>query len=141
MQKPRVGIDMHGVLDSKSEEFFQSMIEEYKDSEIFVISGARKERVERELKRLFPNTNMDNISILSVLDFLDGKVHISFKDYKGKMREVIEDDDMWDAMKSVLCKKHNISVLIDDTLAYGDYFGKTHPTTFVYFDKEERNEQ
>lgn len=120
--KQKLGIDIHGVIDALPE-FFAFLTESFikNGGEVHIITGGS---IDDKLIKQLNLTNVKYTHIFSVYDHLietntstygdimfpDGTVQKKFK------------DDVWDAAKANYCKENNISLHLDDTLIYNNYF-------------------
>jgi hypothetical protein len=118
----KISLDIHGVIDSMPELFsFLSESIVNNGGEVHIVTGGRwDEKLEKQLIKL----NIKWTHKFSVYDHLkengaeqNGK--IQFPD--GTVQRKFNDED-WDKVKSDYCREHNISLHIDDTLAYNNYF-------------------
>jgi hypothetical protein len=118
----KISLDIHGVIDSMPELFsFLSESIVNNGGEVHIVTGGRwDEKLEKQLIKL----NIKLTHKFSVYDHLkengaeqNGK--IQFPD--GTVQRKFNDED-WDKVKSDYCREHNISLHIDDTLAYNNYF-------------------
>lgn len=118
----KISLDIHGVIDSMPELFsFLSESIVNNGGEVHIVTGGRwDEKLEKQLIKL----NIKWTHKFSVYDYLkengaeqNGK--IQFPD--GTIQRKFNDED-WDKVKSDYCREHNISLHIDDTLAYNNYF-------------------
>jgi len=118
----KISLDIHGVIDSMPELFsFLSESIVNNGGEVHIVTGGRwDEKLEKQLIKL----NIKWTHKFSVYDYLkengaeqNGK--IQFPD--GTVQRKFNDED-WDKVKSDYCREHKISLHIDDTLAYNNYF-------------------
>ena len=131
--KIRVAMDLHGTLDTYPElrELFNYAIE--KGHEVFIMSGSIKTTLVKELRK-FKDLN-PKYELISVMDYARSL------GIKGADEGYIDDDLYW-ALKSVLCKKYNIQALIDNEPKFGQfmqndfvYDGRcNHRTHFILID-------
>lgn len=124
----KIGIDIHGVLDTFPE-FFSFLTEKLKKNgyEIHIITGAREtEKIHKELK----SYNIIYDKFFSILDY---HTKIGTEIIKDSNDEEWILDEKWDRTKAEYCKNNNIDIHIDDTEKYGKYF----ETGFIYLEKGE----
>jgi len=120
--KFKIGLDLHGVIDSLPKEFgflINAIISS--GGEVHILTGSSWTD---DL-----DTHMESMGIkwthkFSVYDYLidsGSKIvgEIQFPD--GTIQKKFE-DGVWDGVKADYCRKNNISLHIDDTLIYNDFF-------------------
>ena len=117
--KFKIGIDIHGVIDALPE-FFGFLTESIvkNGGEVHVITGgAWDEKLEKQLSGISYTHKfsvydhlLKTAEILGEIEFPDGTIQKKF------------DDTLWDSTKAEYCKENQISLHIDDTLCYNDYF-------------------
>lgn len=118
----KLGLDVHGVVDALPE-FFAFLTESFvkNGGEVHVLTGGHwDEKFEEQLK----SYGIKWTHKFSVYDYLiesgTGIVgEIQFPD--GTIQKKFE-DGAWDKVKGEYCKRNNISLHIDDTLIYNDFF-------------------
>lgn len=119
-QKIKLGLDIHGVLDALPE-FFSFLTDSFikNNAEVHIITGGSWKNVEESLKKLNISYThsfsvydhlLKNAETIGDVEFPDGTVQKRFN------------DDVWDKCKSDYCREHNITLHIDDTLAYNEFF-------------------
>jgi len=119
MKKFKLGIDWHGVLDAIPDEIaFLSKAVCQAGGEVHIITGMFwTKECEEKLKEY----GVEWTHKFSVIEY-----HIEQKTpqcgWHEKFNMPAIPDDPWDRTKADYCKKHNISLHLDDTLIYGDYF-------------------
>lgn len=133
-KKIKIGLDIHGVLDSRPE-FFSVLTKLLVDNghEVHIITGAK---TETELE----NMKKHNISYTHVFSITDH--HVVKKtpvtwDEKG---EPHMDTYLWDKTKAEYCKEHDIDMHFDDSDIY-HYFFKTPYARFYSKDSERNNKR
>ena len=118
----KLGLDIHGVVDAMPE-FFSFLTDSFikNGGEVHIITGGRWDD---EFETMLTRFGIKWTHKFSVYDYLkengaeqNGK--IQFPD--GTIQRKFNDED-WDKVKSDYCREHNISLHIDDTLAYNNYF-------------------
>ena len=122
MNQKKIGLDLHGVIDSDPL-FFSALTQALyqQEFEIHIITGGKFEEKEIEdLKKwgvvythvfsvyewMLKNSTPVGGSIL----FPDGTVQVKFP------------DEEWDLVKANYCRENGIRLHIDDTLAYNQHF-------------------
>ena len=120
--KFKLGIDVHGVIDAMPE-FFAFLTDAFikNGGEVHVITGGSWTE---ELKSEIDSYGIKYTHQFSVYDFLESGNfevigQIQFPD--GTIQNKFSNDD-WDNIKGDYCKEHNISLHIDDTMAYNEFF-------------------
>ena len=118
----KLGLDLHGVIDSIPDEFkFLSNAIVSAGGEVHILTGGSWTD---ELENQVISYGIRWTHKFSVYDHLieiDSNTigEIQFPD--GTIQKKFE-DGLWDHVKADYCKKHNISLHIDDTLIYNDFF-------------------
>jgi len=112
-----VGIDLHGVLDHDPEQF-RAFIDALKqnDGGYYILTGMERFEAEKELRRL---GFTDYIGLYSVTSYLKNRGYSYVLDKHGRPSF---DPKKWDGCKAVLAKILNLDAVIDDTMAYSEYF-------------------
>ncbi len=120
--KFKLGLDIHGVLNALPE-FFAFLTDSIikNGGEVHLITGGTWNK---ELEAEVNKYNIKYTHNFSVYDYLiesNAKQlgSISFED--GTIQRKFE-DEQWDRVKGEYCLKNNISLHIDDTLIYNNYF-------------------
>lgn len=123
MQKLKIGLDFHGVI-TDNPEFFRdfSAAALGKGHEVHVISGGATPKLNDYLKAW----NIKHTGSFSLVEYFkktgqieffgDGDFHVP--------------DNLWDRAKAEYCRDNKISVQIDDTPRYKQFF----TTPFAYYD-------
>ena len=120
--KFKLGLDIHGVVDAMPETFAfltKSIIES--GGEVHIITGGSwNDELEFQLKNLnikwthsfsvYDHLIENNTSIIGEIQFEDGTIQ---KKFEG---------GAWDKVKGKYCADHKISLHLDDTLIYNDFF-------------------
>ena len=114
-----IGLDVHGVIDALPE-FFSFLTDSFvkNGAEVHIITGGEwSEKLEQQLsgiKYTHKFSVYDHLlktaETLGEIQFPDGTIQKKF------------DDKLWDSTKAQYCKDNNISLHIDDTLVYNEYF-------------------
>ena len=119
---PKLGLDFHGVIDALPE-FFAFLTDSFikNGGEVHILTGGHwNDEFENQLKSL----GIKWTHKLSVYDYLIEKEtgvvgEIQFPD--GTIQKKFE-DGAWDKVKAEYCRQNKISLHIDDTLIYNDFF-------------------
>ena len=120
--KMKLGLDIHGVVDAMPE-FFSFLTDSFikNGGEVHIITGGRWDI---EFEKQLNNFGIKWTHKFSVDDHLKeidseqlGK--IQFPD--GTRQRKFKDEE-WDSVKSDYCRENEITLHIDDTLAYNQYF-------------------
>lgn len=118
----RLGLDIHGVIDSNPESFaFMSRSVIAEGGEVHIITGGSWTS---ELEAQIRGYGVEWTSCFSVYDYLvstgiESIGKIRFPD--GTIQEKF-DSDLWDTIKGGYCRKNKIDLHIDDTEVYSRYF-------------------
>lgn len=120
--KSKIGVDLHGVIDCLPVFFaFLSNAVVNAGGEFHVITGGSwTEELENQVK----SYGVKWTHKFSVYDFLiesgsETVGEVQFPD--GTIQKKFK-DGVWDNVKGDYCRKHNISLHIDDTLVYNEHF-------------------
>lgn len=118
----RLGLDIHGVIDSNPESFsFLSRSVIVGGGEVHIVTGGSwTEELEAQIRE----AGVEWTHYFSVYDYLmESEVpsigKIQFPD--GTVQEKF-DSDLWDTIKGGYCRSKDIELHIDDTEAYAKYF-------------------
>jgi len=122
MNKFKLGLDLHGVIDDMPEEIvFLANAVLAAGGEVHIITGGSiNANTVEKLEKL----NVNYSSLFSVYDYLvtieaESTGIIEFPDGE---RQLKFKDEEWNKVKGDYCKKNQISLHLDDTLVYGDHF-------------------
>jgi hypothetical protein len=118
----KLSIDVHGVIDDLPE-FFSFLTQSIVSSggEVHIVTGGS---LDDNLMNLIKDSGVKWTHIFSVYDYLmssEEEINGVHKFLDGTSQKRFK-DEVWNRVKGDYCKKNNISLHIDDTLAYGDYF-------------------
>ena len=116
----KIGIDLHGVLDTYPE-IFKPMLRIFRKAGIdyCIVSGPSAEKVEQELYKTGYGDEVHSIWIYSVVDYLTIKgVEFDMTDPENPWC----DDNIWWDAKARICKEYKIDYLIDDSEKYRPAF-------------------
>ena len=118
----KLGLDIHGVVDSMPE-FFSFLTDSFvkNGGEVHLITGGHwNEDFEKQLNEfgvkwthkfsVYDHLIETGAGITGEIQFPDGTIQKKFE------------NGLWDHVKADYCKKNNISLHIDDTLIYNDFF-------------------
>lgn len=117
-----LGIDFHGVIDSLPSEFsFLTNLIVSAGGAVHVITGSGwSKELEDKLKSMniawthkfsvYDHLIETNAEILGEVEFPDGTIQKKFNNIE------------WDKVKGKYCKENGISLHIDDTLSYNEFF-------------------
>ena len=122
--KFKLGIDLHGVIDSIPETFaFLTHAIVKNGGEVHIITGGsiinseHNEDIVSELDRF----GVAYTHIFSIRDYHD-EIDTPKTGVHGRYGFPTILDETWDMTKADYCRYHNIDLHIDDTLMYNDYF-------------------
>jgi hypothetical protein len=120
--KMKLGLDIHGVVDAMPE-FFSFLTDSFikNGGEVHIITGGRWDiEFEKQLNNfgikwthkfsVYDHLKESDSEQLGKIQFPDGTRQRKFK------------DEEWDSVKSDYCRENEITLHIDDTLAYNQYF-------------------
>mgnify|MGYP002673082630 CR=1 FL=1 len=113
--KPKIGVDFHGVINTKPDFFREFCREALKIGlEVYIISGGPRETILAYLNQYqIPYTKL-----WCIFDYYEQRHQVEFYD-DGSFRI---DDELWNKAKAEYCKEHNICIHIDDSVIYGREF-------------------
>jgi len=129
----KIGLDIHGVIDSKPE-FFSGLTHALKAGswEVHIITGGSLKN--GEIIKHLESMNVVYTHVFSVFDHL--------VENKAKTNEELGiasrwpfPDDTWNKVKSKYCEKHGIDMHIDDMQEYLEHF----KTPFMSYKDKDRN--
>ena len=125
----KLGLDIHGVIDSKPEIFSflsKSIIES--NGEVHIITGGTWTG---ELKKLVEESGVVYTHSFSVYDYLKsiGAKEMGRIKFPDGTTQNKFDNDLWDSIKGEYCQSNGINLHIDDTEIYFKYF----TTPFLLF--------
>lgn len=122
VSKFKLGLDVHGVIDSMPE-FFSFLTDSFikNGGEVHIITGGRWDS---EFEKQLNDFGVKWTHKFSVYDYLkesDAEVigKVQFPD--GIIQKKFKNED-WDLIKSQYCKENGIDLHIDDTLIYNNFF-------------------
>lgn len=117
--KLRIGIDIHGVMDSNI--FFKIMarIMLAEGHEIHIITGSLTKKAKKDLQGRGMVAGINYTTIFSIADtLLERGIEVTWKDPDNP---VFPDDD-WNQAKAIYCEENEIDIHFDDSDIYGLYF-------------------
>jgi len=117
MNKLKIGLDIHGVIDRKPA-FFRAFIDRARANghEIHIITGGQKKP---KLLKQLEDLGIKYDYFFSISDFLiQHGVPVHFKDSNNPFFDTKE----WDKVKGQYCKEQGIDLHIDDSPEYGKHF-------------------
>ncbi len=137
----KIAFDLHGVLDTYPhlmKPILSKILSNVIDIEISILSGAFSEDIIKECEIIGYKKDVHYNSIISILDYGINELKLphwtDVSPRTGKTGTYFN-DDLWWAMKAILCDIHDIDVLYDDKEQYIKYFGYSHKTNFILFNK------
>jgi len=128
----RIGIDLHGVIDSDPDWFSHVLgwfLLDCDACEICIVSGPPKADIEAELAKMGIHQGSYFDEIYSVVDHLKEKGVEMWQDEKNTWWTYPE---TWWKAKAEICEKHNIDIMIDDREEWGEQF-KYVKTKFLLY--------
>lgn len=121
--KFKLGLDLHGVIDAipDSIAFLASAVVEA-GGEVHILTGST---LDANTYSMLTKHKIKYTHVFSVYDYLISKStpttgEIKFPDGAVQKQFI---DGAWDRVKGDYCVRHKISLHIDDTLIYNEYFG------------------
>lgn len=131
MEKLKLGLDIHGVIDAEPE-FFSALAYDYiaQGHEVHIITGiTESDEVINELK----SYGMQWTHFHSVSDHLQ-KSGIELLPHSTE-RHPFYPNNCWDPAKGIYCAVNNITVHYDDTPRYGEFF----KTPFLLWNRKHKD--
>lgn len=119
----KLGLDLHGVINDMPNQMkmlTESVIKG--GGEVHVITGSNTEKSKSELTELGFEPRVHYTTTTGVGDYLTLKGVESIPGMLDKYGNPLFSDENWDSAKGKYCEEHGISLHLDDTLLYGDYF-------------------
>ena len=120
--KFKLGLDIHGVVDAMPD-FFSFLTDSFikNGGEVHIITGGKWDK---EFEDLLNSYGVKWTHKFSIYDYLvennyEKTGEVQFPD--GTIQSKFKDED-WDSVKGVYCADNNITLHIDDTMIYNDYF-------------------
>lgn len=113
--KPKIGVDFHGVINTKPDFFREFCRAALKIGlEVYIISGGPRETILAYLNQYqIPYTKL-----WCIFDYYEQRHQVEFYD-DGSFHV---DDELWNKAKAEYCKEQNICIHIDDSVIYGREF-------------------
>lgn len=116
----KIGLDFHGVIDTIDLSFLSESIIKNEGEVHIITGGSWTEELENQIKEygvkwthffsVYDYLMKSNIETIGEFSFPDGTIQERFP------------SNIWDKVKGDYCYKNNISIHIDDTKPYGDFF-------------------
>lgn len=132
----KLGLDVHGVVDDMPG-FFSFLSESFINNggEVHIITGGHWDK---ELESYLESKGIKWTHSFSVYDYLKENGYkrtgkILFPD--GTTQTKFESKD-WDMVKAKYCRENNISLHIDDTLIYNEFFTTPFSKLWTHDQKE-----
>jgi hypothetical protein len=135
MENMKIGLDIHGVIDTDPA-FFSKLSWKMQDAghKVYVITG--EEISGKLLHTLVDTYNIYFERLLSITSYhLFIGTYVTYAD-EAKTQPLIA-PPKWDRTKAILCKSHGIDIHIDDSKVYGKYFGDI-PTQYILYNESLR---
>ena len=120
--KFKLGLDLHGVISAMPQEFlFLTNAIISAGGEVHILTGGSWTNELEEQVRSYGVKWTHKFSVYDYLIEIGSKIigEIQFPD--GTIQKKFE-DGVWDNVKGDYCREHGISLHIDDTLIYNDFF-------------------
>lgn len=120
--KQKLGLDIHGVINAMPE-FFAFLSDSFikAGGEVHIITGGSWTKT---LDDLVESSNIRYTHKFSVYDYLieSGAQTSGVVEFPDGTRQKKFDDNLWDSTKAKYCLENGISLHIDDTSIYNNYF-------------------
>ena len=126
----KVGIDLHGVIDSNID-LFKMLLENfyYLNVEVHIISGPPVVDIKQELNEYGLKEDLHYKFIYSVVDYLKSK---NIPMWLGKEGTWWAGDEYWWGAKAEICYYKNIDIMLDDSKRYKPDFEKIKTKFILY---------
>lgn len=113
--KPKIGVDFHGVINTRPDFFREFCGEALKIGlDVYIISGGPRETILAYLNQYqIPYTKL-----WCIYDYYEQRHQVEFYD-DGSFHVI---DELWNKAKAEYCKEQNICLHIDDSAIYGREF-------------------
>ena len=123
--KSKIGVDFHGVINTRLDFFREFCREALKIGlEVYIISGGPRETILAYLNQYrIPYTKL-----WCIYDYYEQRHQVEFYD-DGSFHVA---DELWNKAKAEYCKEQNICVHIDDSAIYGREFA----TPYCRYDEQ-----
>ena len=123
--KTKIGVDFHGVINTKPDFFREFCREALKIGlEVYIISGGPRETILSYLNQYqIPYTKL-----WCIFDYYEQRHQVEFSN-DGSFHV---DDELWNKAKAEYCKEQNICIHIDDSVIYGREFA----TPYCRYDEQ-----
>ncbi len=123
----RIGLDFHGVVDRYPEYFSRfTHLAKQMGMEIYIITGGPKKVVDRFLQE----HNIVYKELFAILDYYDAQGMVEYFD-NGEYKVP---DILWNRAKGEYCAEKHITIHIDDSKEYADWFS----TPFCFYDAQNK---
>ena len=134
MQKFKLGIDIHGVIDHNPAFFtmLTKILKGHEEIEVHVITGGRYVEEAEKLKEW----GIEYDEFFSIYDYHHAMGTDTWYDDKGLERM---DDEDWDSTKGDYCYREDITIMIDDTAKYGLFMPST--THFYHYNTTSKRDK
>lgn len=111
----KVGIDIHGVIDTFPKRFMQlSMALVASGAEVHIVTGSKRDE---HIDTLLNNAGITFTHYFSIVEFLEKNGDIRWEDDQPYAL-----DEKWDMAKRNYCELQCIDLMIDDSPVYRDTF-------------------
>lgn len=123
--KSKIGVDFHGVINTRPDFFREFCREALKIGlEVYIISGGPRETILAYLNQYrIPYTKL-----WCIYDYYEQRHQVEFYD-DGSFHVA---DELWNKAKAEYCKEQNVCVHIDDSAIYGREFA----TPYCRYDEQ-----
>lgn len=118
----KIGLDLHGVITDMPD-FFRELSKVLTDAgwQVHILTGGTIDKAKEELSELGFYNAIHYEKIFSIMDHLliSGVEQTGFNE---EFQTPEFDDIDWDRAKAIYCKCFKIDLMIDDSLAYKEFF-------------------
>lgn len=120
--KFRIGLDVHGVINSMPD-FFSFLTKAITSAggEVHILTGAT---ADGKLISELESYDIKYDALFSVYDHMisNGYERLGLIEFPDGTKQYKFNSDVWDKVKGDYCDKNNISLHLDDTLNYNNFF-------------------
>ena len=127
----RIGIDLHGVIDSDPDLFKGIM--SLKSRDVYIVSGPPKIEIVAELEALGIEKELHYKEVYSIVDFLKEQ---GVEMWQDKNRRWWSNDKDWLESKAKICDKLSLSYMLDDKEMYKAAFDNIKTEFVLYIQGE-----
>lgn len=118
MKQIKIGIDIHGVIDTFDYFAALSRLHMKAGHEVHIITGQKKDDATEEMLR---SLGVTYSHYFSIVDFTEEKYGKDFVEWDEKGLPHVP-SHVWNPTKAIYCRNNNIDILFDDSPQYAGFF-------------------